>query len=202
MIRYSSYLLTGPPGSGKGTQGKVLGNVPRFFHFACGEAFRSLDTRTPLGQRFIEYSSKGMLVPDDLTIELWRTKIDAQVGAGLFKPDIDHLVLDGIPRNLNQARLMEHLIDVKRVFQFVGTDRPELVRRLRKRAIKDNRLDDANESVINERLDTYDRETRPVLDFYNGRVVQIDASQSPVGVLHYIVNAIIESGGATTNKHL
>ena len=68
MTRYVTYLLMGAPGSGKGTQGKVLGSVPRFFHFACGEVFRSLDTRSPLGQKFIEYSSRGQLVPDDLTV--------------------------------------------------------------------------------------------------------------------------------------
>ena len=109
MNRYVTYLFMGAPGSGKGTQGKALGTVPRFFHCACGEVFRSLDLRTPLGQKFVEYSSKGLLVPDDLTVELWRTKIEAQVLEAEFKPDIDALVLDGIPRNVNQAKLMENL---------------------------------------------------------------------------------------------
>jgi len=112
MNRYITFLLMGAPGSGKGTQGKVLGTVPRFFHCACGEVFRSLDLRTPLGQKFIHYSSKGLLVPDDLTVELWHNKIEAQVLEGEFKPDIDALVLDGIPRNVNQAKLMEKLIEV------------------------------------------------------------------------------------------
>ncbi|MBV8898576.1 MAG: nucleoside monophosphate kinase, partial [Verrucomicrobia bacterium] len=163
MTRYVTYLILGPPGSGKGTQGKVLGTVPRFVHFACGDVFRSLDTRTPLGQRFIEYSSKGLLVPDDLTVELWRHSIEAQVVTAKFKPDIDALVLDGIPRNPNQARLMGELIDVRQVFHLSCPNRDELVRRLRKRALKDNRLDDANEVVIRQRLETYDRETKPVL---------------------------------------
>ena len=148
MNRYITFLLMGAPGSGKGTQGKVLGTVPRFFHCACGEVFRSLDLRTPIGQKFIDYSSKGLLVPDNLTVELWKTKIEAQVLEGEFKPDIDALVLDGIPRNVNQAKLMEELIDVKQVFHLSCPKREELVRRLRKRAIKDNRLDDANEEVI------------------------------------------------------
>ena len=145
MNRYVTYLFMGAPGSGKGTQGKALGAVPRFFHCACGEVFRSLDLRTPLGQKFVEYSCKGLLVPDDLTVELWRTKIEAQVLEAEFKPDIDALVLDGIPRNVNQAKLMENLIDVRRVFHLSCPNRNELVRRLRKRAIKDNRLDDASE---------------------------------------------------------
>ena len=190
MTCYVTYLFMGAPGSGKGTQGKVLGSVPRFFHCACGEVFRSLDLRTPLGQKFIEYSSKGLLVPDDLTVELWRTKIEAQVLEAEFKPDIDALVLDGIPRNVNQAKLMERLIDVKQVFHLSCPDRDELVRRLRKRAIKDNRLDDANEEVIRKRLLTYEAETKPVLNFYAGLVTTVDALQPPVKVLQDIISAI------------
>ena len=187
MNRYITFLLMGAPGSGKGTQGKVLGTVPRFYHCACGDVFRSLDLRTALGQQFIDYSSKGLLVPDDLTVELWRTKIEVQVLEGEFKPDIDALVLDGIPRNVNQAKLMEKLIDVKQVFHLSCTKREELIRRLRKRAIKDNRLDDANEDVIRKRLATYEEETMPVLDFYSGVVTEIDALQPPVKVLQDVL---------------
>jgi len=193
MNRYITYLIMGPPGGGKGTQGKALGSVPRFFHCACGDVFRSLDTRTPLGQKFIEYSSKGLLVPDDLTVELWRTSIEHQVVAGEFKPDIDALILDGIPRNEHQASLMDRLIDVKKVFQLQCAKREELVRRLRKRALKDNRLDDASEAVINMRLDLYEKETKPVLDYYADRVVIIDALQPPVKVLHDIIEMIWNS---------
>src|ERR1700757_4386193 len=175
MNRYVTYLFMGAPGSGKGTQGKVLGKVPRFFHCACGEVFRSLDLRTTIGQKFIDYSSKGLLVPDDLTVELWQTKIEAQVLEGEFKPDIDALVLDGIPRNVNQAKLMDRLIDIRQVFHLSCPKPEELVRRLRKRAIKDNRLDDANEDVIRKRLATYEAETKPVLAYYAGQVTVIDA---------------------------
>jgi len=190
MNRYITYLFMGAPGSGKGTQGKALGTVPRFFHCACGEVFRSLDLRTPLGQKFVDYSSKGMLVPDDLTVELWRTKIEAQVLEAEFKPDIDALVLDGIPRNVNQAKLMEGLIDVRQVFHLSCPNREELVRRLRKRAIKDNRLDDANEEVIRKRLATFEAETKPVLNFYSGLVTVVDALQPPVKVLQDILTVI------------
>ena len=190
MNRYITFLLIGAPGSGKETQGKVLGTVPRFFHCARGEVFRSLELRTPLGQKIIDYSRKGLLVPDDLTVELWRTKIQAQVLEGEFKPDIDALVLDGIPRNINQAKLIEELIDVKQVFHLSCPKYEELIRRLRKRAIKDNRLDDANEEVIRERLATYEEETKPVLEFYSGLVTQIDALQPPVKVLQDVLGVI------------
>ena len=190
MNRYVTYLFMGAPGSGKGTQGKALGTVPRFFHCACGEVFRSLDLRTPLGQKFVDYSSKGLLVPDDLTVELWRTKIEAQVLEAEFKPDIDALVLDGIPRNVNQAKLMEDLIDVRQVFHLSCPNRDELIRRLRKRAIKDNRFDDASEEVIRKRLATFDEETKPVLNYYSSLVTAIDALQPPVKVLQDIISVI------------
>ena len=161
-----------------------------FFHCACGEVFRSLDLRTPLGQKFVEYSSQGLLVPDDLTVELWRSKIAAQVLEGDYKPDIDALVLDGIPRNVHQSKLMRGLIDVKQVFHLSCSNREELIRRLRKRAIKDNRLDDANEQVIRKRLATYEEETKPVLEYYTGLVTDIDALQPPVKVLQDILVVI------------
>lgn len=131
-----------------------------------------------------------MLVPDELTVELWRTKIQAQVLEGEFKPDIDSLVLDGIPRNVNQAKLMEELFDVKQVFHLACPKCEELIRRLRKRAIKDNRLDEANEEVIRERLATYEEETKPVLKFYSSLVTNIDALQPPVKVLLDIIGVI------------
>ena len=61
-MKYRTVLLFGAPGSGKGTQGKILGSIPGLFHFACGDAFRNLRITDPLGRLFIEYSSKGQLV--------------------------------------------------------------------------------------------------------------------------------------------
>src|SRR5215207_9388872 len=142
-MKYCTYLIFGAPGSGKGTQGKILGAIPRFFHFACGDVFRALDTRTTLGQAFLEYSSRGELVPDDLTVRLWQARIADMVRSHQFKPDIDVLVLDGIPRNVGQARIMEEIIDVRKVFHLACPDRPALVSRLKKRALKENRFDDA-----------------------------------------------------------
>ena len=104
-MKYTTYLLFGAPGSGKGTQGRALGSIPRFFHCACGDVFRTIDTRTRIGRAFLEYSSRGELVPDDITVELWKARIEAAVDAHQFKPDIDVLVLDGIPRNAGQAEI-------------------------------------------------------------------------------------------------
>src|SRR5262249_43275979 len=103
-MSYRTILLFGAPGAGKGTQGKILGSIPNFFHCACGDVFRSLKPDSPIGQVFLEYSSRGKLVPDQPTVELWRQFIDASIKSGRFHPEQDTLVLDGIPRNADQAR--------------------------------------------------------------------------------------------------
>lgn len=193
-MKYRTYLIFGAPGAGKGTQGKILGTIPRFFHCACGDVFRSLDTRTTLGQTFLEYSSRGQLVPDELTVRLWMAVIGDTVGMHKFKPDIDSLVLDGIPRNADQAKIMQDMLDVRRVFHLSCPDRDSLISRLKKRALKENRFDDANEETIRRRLLTYDAESKPVLDFYGPKlVVDIDATQAPVKVAHDILSAIIST---------
>jgi adenylate kinase len=189
-MKYNTYLLFGAPGSGKGTQGRSLGSIPRFFHCACGDVFRTLDTRTKVGRAFLDYSSKGQLVPDEITVELWQARIDAAVEGHEFKPDIDVLVLDGIPRNLGQAKIMDEVIDVKKIFHLSCPDRDQLFARLKKRALKDNRLDDANEEVIQRRLQTYETESKPVLDYYRDRVQVIDATQPPARVLYNILATV------------
>ncbi len=190
-MKYRTFLLFGAPGSGKGTQGKTLGSIPRFFHCPCGDVFRSIDTRTKVGQAFLEYSSKGQLVPDDVTVQLWKVAIDAAVDAHKFKPDIDTLVLDGIPRNVNQAKIMEEMISVEKVFHLSCPNRETLFTRLKKRALKDNRLDDANEQVIQRRLDIYESESKPVLDYYpEDRVTVVDAMQAPSKVLFDILASV------------
>ena len=191
--KFKTILIFGAPGSGKGTQGMVLGQIPRFFHCACGDVFRSLDTRTELGQEFVRYSSEGKLVPDELTVRLWKAQIDSRVGSHQFKPDIDFLVLDGIPRNVEQARLMDEHIEVIHLFHLSCPNREELGRRLRKRALKDNRLDDANEEVITERLKTYEEQSKPLLNHYDPSLItDINAAQSPAKVLHDILGAILD----------
>jgi adenylate kinase len=192
-VRYQTFLIFGAPGSGKGTQGVVLGRIPRFIHCACGDVFRALDTRTPLGQQFVHHSSRGELVPDELTVALWKANIDSRVETHQFKPDIDFLVLDGIPRNVEQARIMDRYIDVLHVFHLSCPDRQELHRRLRKRALKDNRWDDAKDETIERRIKTYEEESKPMLEYYSpAKVLDIDATQHPAVVFHTILSKIIK----------
>ena len=190
-MRYNTFILFGAPGSGKGTQGKTLGTIPRFYHCACGDVFRSIDTRTKVGKAFLEYSSKGQLVPDEITVELWRAAIGAAVETHKFKPDIDTLVLDGIPRNVGQAKIMEEMIDVKKVFHLSCPSNETLFSRLKKRALKDNRLDDANDQVIQRRLDIYETESKPVLSHYGEELITVvDATQPPAKVLLDILESV------------
>jgi len=188
MSKYQTYLIFGAPGSGKGTQGRALGTVPGYYHCACGDVFRALDLRTPLGKKFLEYSSRGELVPDEITVQLWKIRIDQSVESHAFHPDHDFLVLDGIPRNVDQARILEGTIRVRRVFHLSCPDRSKLIERLKRRALRDNRFDDANEEVIRHRLETYDHESKPLLAYYgDGMTTHIDATQSPIDVLASIV---------------
>jgi adenylate kinase len=190
-MKYTTILLFGAPGSGKGTQGKILGTIPSLFHFACGDAFRNLRIDDPLGRTFIDYSSKGQLVPDEPTIDLWRRNIEASKMSGSFQPERDTLVLDGIPRNPRQAQILRDVIEVKAVFHLSCTNMDKMVERLQRRALRDNRLDDANLEIIRQRLATYESETRPVLDYYGPDLVhEIDSTMSQLNVLRAILNII------------
>ncbi len=190
--RYRTILLFGAPGSGKGTIGKALGAIPGFVHVACGDVFRSLDLRSPVGRVFIEYSAKGLLVPDDTTIELWHQYIDALVATRRFAPDRDMLVLDGIPRNAGQAAIMDSYISVERIFHLVCSDENQMFDRLRRRALKENRLDDASDEVIRHRWRVYEQESTPILDHYAPEIIApVDAIATPVKVLHDILGRLI-----------
>lgn len=190
--RYQTVLLFGAPGSGKGTQGKILGQVPGFYHLSCGEVFRTIDMRSDLGKLFIEYSSKGLLVPDDATVKMWHQNMHARTMLSDYKPNVDLLVLDGIPRNVTQAKHLEQHLNVLQVIHLVCPDKEEMIKRLRRRALKENRVDDAKEEVIRKRWDVYEKETFPVLEFYPKRsIAEVDATGSPARVLQHILEKLV-----------
>ena len=189
--RYKAILLFGAPGSGKGTQGKILGTIPGLFHSSTGDIFRSLDLRSEFGRTVWDYTSKGQLVPDEQTIQIWKQYITGMEWINSFHPETEIIVLDGLPRNVNQARILEGTIDVLKVIHLVA-DQAKMVERLRRRALKENRADDASDAVINKRFDVYERETKPVLAHYpSDRIVTIDAAQSQIRVLSEIVRVLV-----------
>jgi adenylate kinase len=193
-MKYRTILLFGAPGAGKGTQGKILGTIPNFFHCACGDVFRSLKADSPIGKVFLEYSSRGQLVPDPTTIELWHDFIDNSTKAGRFRAEEDTLVLDGIPRNVPQAEILKDTLDVVAIFYLRCTNQDALIARLQRRALKENRLDDANLDVIRQRQATYERETKPVLDYYDKSIQHlISSDQPPHKVLFDLLKDIVKS---------
>lgn len=191
-MKYRTVLLFGAPGSGKGTQGRILGAIPDFFYFACGDAFRNLRIDDPIGRIFVEYSSRGQLVPDEHVIDLWRRNIQASTMDGQFHPERDTLILDGIPRNVKQAEMLSAMLDVRALIHLTCADPNKMIERLQRRALRENRLDDAHLEVIKKRLDTYERETKPVLDFYGTTLVKnVDSTQVPVFVLRDILQIVV-----------
>jgi adenylate kinase len=189
--KYRTVLLFGAPGAGKGTQGNMLGSIPGFHHFSTGDMFRNLDPHSQIGQTFLGYSTKGELVPDELTVELWRKNIEAQHTLGLFRPHHDMLVLDGIPRSAHQTSLMDEHIRVLGIIVLEAADPQQMLTRLRRRAQREGRPDDGKESVIRRRLEVYAAETQPVLDRYPGELVhRIDAIGSPARVLERVLDIL------------
>ena len=201
-MRYKAILLFGAPGSGKGTQGKILGSIPGFFHNATGDIFRSLDLQSEMGRIFWEYAGRGQLVPDEITIRLWRQYVQGMEMVHQFHPENELLVLDGLPRNLDQAHLIDDTIDVQKVIYLHCANLSKMVERLRRRALRENRFDDANDEVVQRRLLEYEEKTRPVLDFYPPeKIERIDATMSQIRVLSDILKVLVPVKEAHDSLH-
>jgi len=189
--KYKAVLLFGCPGSGKGTQGVTLAGMPNLFHLAMGDIFRGLDKQSPIGQEFLSYSTKGLLVPDELTVRVWKQHVEELVRRGEVRPDYHILLLDGIPRTPAQAELLRDCIEILQILHLVIADVDALVHRLSLRAKKANRPDDADESVIRKRISVYEQETSPVLQCYPAALVaDINADQHPLAVLRDIADRL------------
>lgn len=190
--RYPSILLFGPPGVGKGTQGQILGSIPGFFHLATGDMFRSLDKESEIGMEFTRYSSQGLLVPDFLTVRLWRQHVEQLIARELYNPEVDLLLLDGIPRSVPQADSMKEYIDPRMIIHLVCENLDEMVRRMQKRATEQGRPDDADESVIRKRFEVYSEQTAPVLACYDDSIISnIDALGTQAEVLLRVLSAVL-----------
>lgn len=185
-------ILFGPPGCGKGTQGKILGSIPGFTHVSTGDIFRSLEIDSPLGETVFSYLSKGNLVPDELTLQVWESYMDQQISAGYFKPETDLLVLDGLPRSLEQAKLLEDKINILRVIYLKSTDPEGLMRRLKRRALVEHRTDDAKNEVIEHRWKVYRETSLKALEHYhNDKIAFVEADRPPASVLRQILGILI-----------
>ncbi|SHK47882.1 Adenylate kinase [Hathewaya proteolytica DSM 3090] len=196
-------ILLGPPGAGKGTQAKSISNKYSLPHISTGDIFRyNITQKTPLGIEAKGYMDKGALVPDELTINLVKDRIAKDDCKNGF-------LLDGFPRTVAQAEALEKALadmdDKVDVALLIDVPRKDIFERMTGRRvcptcgasyhIKFNppkeggkcdlcgaeviqRADDAEETV-ETRLDTYEKQTKPLVDFYNGRnqLVAVDGSQ-------------------------
>lgn len=190
--QFQSVLMFGCPGCGKGTQGVVLGQMPNLIHLAMGDIFRALDKNSDIGKEFLSYSTKGQLAPDELTVRVFTHHVQGLVDAGEIDPSYHTLILDGIPRTTTQVELLAPVIDVKRVVYLMMEDRDALIARLMGRAEKSNRPDDADRSVIENRIEVYERETRPVLDAYPKKTLaRVNADQPPLAVLRDVADCLV-----------
>lgn len=170
-------VFMGAPGAGKGTQAKRLESSLGLPQVATGDLFRAnLKNQTELGKLARTYMDKGELVPNEVTIAMVRERLsqsDCESGA----------ILDGFPRTLAQAEALDELLkefDAKiAVVPYIHVAQDVLVKRLAKRAEIEGRADD-NEETIRTRMQVYESETAPLLDYYENRglLVKINGEQS------------------------
>jgi adenylate kinase len=158
-------LLMGPPGAGKGTQAKIIGNKYSVPQISTGDILRDAMKRgTEMGRKAQEFVNAGKLVPDEVVIGIVKDRLN--------EPDTNKgFILDGFPRTTGQADALKALLgslgkDLNRAVTITVPDE-ELIRRLLERAVIEGRADDT-EAVIKNRLQTYNDQTRPLIEYYKG----------------------------------
>jgi adenylate kinase len=171
-------VILGPPGAGKGTQGKLIARDAGIPHINTGDIFRAeCAAGTELGQKVNSVIDAGDLVPDELTTEIVRARLAQDDTARGF-------VLDGFPRTLAQAEALDRVLseidrgELSVVLDFGLPDEMAL-ERLLGRASVEGRSDDAPDKV-QHRLDVYHRQTEPLVEYYRARdlLVPIHADRS------------------------
>lgn len=161
-------ILFGPPGAGKGTHSLKLVEKYELAHISTGDIFRSeISNKTPLGTKAKNFMDKGELVPDEIVLDMLFSVMDRFTNAKGF-------VFDGFPRTIVQAEKFDEMLNarsmpVSLVISLEVSDE-ELIRRLVKRGLESGRSDDTEE-VIRQRLDVYNKQTKPLLDYYTKKKI-------------------------------
>jgi adenylate kinase len=184
-------LVLGPQGSGKGTQAKRITATYGIPHIATGDMLREMrDQPTDLGRELKEVMDRGDLVSDEMMIELIRDRLSRDDTTGGF-------VLDGFPRTMPQAEALQDLLreldrglDV--VFDFQVPDRDVLLERMLQRAAAEGRADDTPDAIA-RRLELYERETAPLVEYYRthqANVVGVHADRAVEDVFEEIQRSL------------
>lgn len=181
-------LIFGPPGSGKGTLGKFLSSAGNHYHLSSGDIFRGLSPESSAGKLFHRFASKGELVPDEVTIEIWHRYVKGLIATNAYFPHNQYLLLDGLPRTLHQADLIDSHIKVMQVISLEMPNVEGLVARLKRRAVIERRMDDFDESVLKNRMQVYQNETLKLLERYPKELISaFNADQPPLDVLRDVL---------------
>ena len=157
-------VLFGPPGSGKGTQAEKLVEAYDLLHISTGDLFRfNMKNDTPLGKEAKSYITKGELVPDSVTINMLKARVEET-------PDVKGYIFDGFPRNINQSEHLDAIL-ADRGTQVDGlllldVEEEEIVKRILNRGKTSGRADDNDEEIIRNRFQIFQEQTSPVFDYY------------------------------------
>ena len=160
----TNVILFGPPGSGKGTQAQKLAEKFNFLHISTGDLFRAeIGNKTELGREAMSYISKGLLVPDEITIGMLRKNVEEN-------HEVKGVIFDGFPRNVLQAEALDDLLAkrdqmISALIALEVNDQ-EIINRILERSKTSGRTDDTNEEIIKNRISVYKDETTPVFDYY------------------------------------
>jgi adenylate kinase len=207
-------IVLGPPGAGKGTQAERFARNRGIPKISTGDILRdAVAAGTELGRKAKAIMDRGELVGDDVMIGIVRERLERRDAQGGF-------VLDGFPRTVNQAEALDTIMNGRDPLIIVDIPVPaeELVRRLASRLVCDKcganalpgaencskcggrlvQRNDDNASVVLERLAVYERQTRPLVDYYRARPTfrSIDGAQTPDSVAADLAAAIEAAGAA------
>ena len=177
-------VLVGPPGSGKGTLAKSLVDGYGFQHISTGDLIRKSDDK-----ELKKIISRGEMVSNDKMIEILQKKIE--------ELDLEkNIVLDGYPRNLDQAKQLDKMLGKMGVGLshaiFINITREEAIKRIQKRAEIENRSDDSDFGVINRRFDEYLEKTFTLVDLYkkSRKLIEVDGEAGKEKVLKSVVKSL------------
>lgn len=163
------FIIFGPPGAGKGTQAAPLAEHYNLKHISTGELLRSeIADGTALGLQAKALIEEGRLVPDEV--------VEGMIAQAFGKyRDVDGFLLDGFPRTLTQAMELDEMLESRDegVTAVISLMIPDSVvkERIARRAMLENRQDDASDAVVQNRIDTYHRQTEPLIEFYKEKGV-------------------------------